>query len=103
MRQFDLNKLEIEQIQDPRLDECFIARQDPVNEVLEEAGFEEITDDEYEAAIYAIKGILKRANEMLRVRGVELEFCEADMVDFTSFVCITKDQTEAEFADRVLV
>jgi hypothetical protein len=101
MRQFDLNQLEVEQIEDPRLDLCFIAQSDPVVEILEEAGFEEITDIDYDAAIYAIQGTLKRVNEMLRVRGVGLEFCEVDMADFASFICVRKDETEAEFADRV--
>jgi hypothetical protein len=101
MRQFDLNQLEVEQIENPELDLHFIAQADPVVEILEAAGFEEITDDEYDAAFTAVQNTLERVNEMLRLRGVNLEFCETDMADFTSFICVRKDETETEFADRV--
>ena len=101
MRQFDLNQLEVEQIENPELDLHFIAPADPVVDLLEAAGFEEITDDEYDAAFTAVQGTLERVNAILQARGVNLEFCETDMVDFTSFICVRKDETETEFADRV--
>lgn len=101
MRQFDLNQLEVEQIENPQLNLHFIAPGDPVLDILEAAGFEEITDDEYDASIDSIQGTLKRVNEMLQQRGVGLEFCEVDIVDYTSFICVRKDETELEFADRV--
>ena len=101
MRQFDLNQLEVEQIENPELDLHLIAQGDPVAEILEDAGFEDITDDEYETAVTVMQGTLERVNAILQARGVNLEFCETDMADFTSFICVRKDETETEFADRV--
>ena len=69
MRQFDLNQLEVEQIENPELDLHFIAPADPVVDLLEAAGFEEITDDEYETAVTVMQGTLERVNAILQARG----------------------------------
>jgi hypothetical protein len=98
MRQFDLNELEVEQIEDDRLDEHFVG---DVESLLYEDEWLDVTNEEYEAAIAAQTLTLKRVNEMLRARGVGLEFCETETGDGVDFILVTRDETEAEFADRV--
>ena len=101
LRDFDINELTEAQIEDTELDMHLIAIEDPVVEILEDAGFNHITDDEYDCAFLAIRGTLERVNEMLRSRGVNLEFCEVDMVDASNFICTRHGESANDFADRI--
>ena len=98
MRQFDLNELEVEQIEDARLNDHLVG---DVESLLYEDEWVDVTNEEYEAAIAAQTLTLERVNEMLRARGVGLEFCETDTGDGWNFVLVVRDETESEFADRV--
>lgn len=95
MRDFDLNELEVEQIQDSRLDEHFIGS-------ASELGFDEdLTDDEYDVAVALQEATLERLEEMLQTRGAVLEIVRVDMVEYFDFMLVRRDETESEFADRV--
>ena len=98
MRKFDLNDLEVEQIEDARLDQHFVGT---VDSLLYSDEWLDVTDEEYEAALAAQTLTLKRVNEMLRARGVGLEFCETDTGDGWDFILVNRDETETQFADRV--
>ena len=98
LRQFDLNKLEIEQIVDPQLNDHLVG---DVETLLYEDEWLDVTNEEYEAAIAAQTLTLKRVNQMLRARGVGLEFCETETGDGWDFVLVNRDETETEFADRI--
>lgn len=95
MRDFDLNELEVEQIQDSRLDEHFIGS-------ASELGFDEgLTDDEYDVAVALQEATLERLEEMLQTRGAVLEIVRVDMVEYFDFMLVRRGETESEFADRV--
>lgn len=95
MRDFDLNELEVEQIEDPRLDDYLIGS--PGN-----LGFDEgLTDDEYDAATGLQEATLERLSEVLQARGTGLEIVRVDMVDYFDFMLVRRGETESEFADRV--
>lgn len=95
MRDFDLNELEVEQIQDARLNEHFVGN-------ASELGFdEELTDDEYDIAVALQEATLERLEKMLQPRGTGLEIVRVDMVDYFDFMLVQRDETESEFADRV--
>ena len=98
MRKFDLNELEVEQIESVQLDQHFVGT---VDTILREDEWLDITGEEYEAALAAQTLTLKRVNEMLRARGVGLEFCETETGDGWDFILVNRDETETEFAVRV--
>lgn len=99
MRQFDLNKLTIDQLQDTRLDDSFVG--DVVDLMLEDEWYE-VTEEESEAAVDAQRLVLLQVNRLLRQRGIGVEFCEVDQCDYTDFILVNCDETEAEFVERVL-
>ena len=98
MRQFDLNKLEVDQIMDQRLDTILVG---DAESLLLEDEWTTVTDEEFEAAIATQRLVLQRVNQLLRSRGIGVEFCETDLVHSTDFILVNRDETETEFADRI--
>ena len=100
MRQFDLNEFEIEHLEDIRLNDYLVSDVESLFSMVDDE-WPDLTDDEYEAALTAQTLTLKRVNEILRERGIHMEFCEVDTVDTVDFILVNRGETEAEFADRV--
>lgn len=96
MRNFDLNKLEIEQLENPKLNDYFVALELAVQ------GFDHTVDDAvYDAADLLRESTLERLNEMLQAQGSDSEIVRADMIDYFDFMLVRSGETESEFADRV--
>ena len=100
MKTFELNFLEDYQITDHRLDAYLVGNSEAM---LAADGWEEITDQEYEAAIASQHQVLNRVNAMLDSQGISLEFREVDLVDSYDFILTRPGETESEFALRVFV
>ena len=98
MKTFELNFLEAYQIIDHRLDAYLVG---DCEAMLAEDEWEEITDQEYEAAIASQRQVLNRVNAMLNSQGISLEFREVDLVDSSDFILTRSGETESEFAQRV--
>jgi len=96
MRNFDLNQLEIEQLENPKLNDYFL------DSPMAELGFDDAVDDAvYDAAVALQEFTLEQLNEMLQAQGSDLEIVRADMIDYFEFMLVRRGETEAEFAVRV--
>ena len=69
--------------------------------LLENAGFTDITDDEYEAARVGAEGALKSMNEVFRTLGIKLEIVEVDMCDFTCWMLIQEGAAPKQVAKQI--
>ena len=76
--------------------------QEYVNVMEKECDFEDTTDSEYAAFDAGVKYAFTKLNAALEAAGVELEICEADMVEAMGFVLTRVDDTPEDFVKRAL-
>lgn len=96
MRNFDLNKLEIEHLENPKLNDYF------VDAPMAELGLDDTVDDAvYDSAVALQESTLERLNDLLHTQGSDFEIVRADMIDYFDFMLVRRDETESEFALRM--
>lgn len=76
--------------------------QEYVQVMEKEFDFEDTTDSEYAAFDAGVKYAFTKLNAALEAAGVELEICEADMVEAMGFVLTRVDDTPEDFVKRAL-
>ena len=76
--------------------------QEYVNVMEKEFDFEATTDSEYEAFDAGVKYALSKMNTAFEAAGIDLQVCQADLVESMGFVLVRTDDTPETFVNRVL-
>ena len=76
--------------------------QEYVNVMEKEFDFEDTTDSEYEAFEAGVKYALSKMNTAFEAAGIDLQVCQADLVESMGFVLVRCDDEPESFVKRVL-
>jgi hypothetical protein len=78
--------------------------QDYMNVMVENFDYdkEDVGDGEYQAFDAGVKYALSKMNTAFEAAGLDLQVCEADMVESMGFVLTRTDDTPEDFVKRVL-
>ena len=76
--------------------------QEYVNVMEKEFDFEATTDSEYEAFEAGVKYALTKMNVAFEAAGIDLQVCQADLVESMGFVLVRADDEPESFVKRVL-
>ena len=78
--------------------------QDYLNVMIENFDYdkEDVGDGEYAAFDAGVKYALSKMNPAFEAAGLDLQVCEADMVESMGFVLVRTDDTPEDFVKRVL-
>ena len=76
--------------------------QEYVNVMEKEFDFEDTTDAEYLAFDAGVKYALSKMNVAFEAAGIDLQVCQADLVESMGFVLVRADDEPEDFVKRVL-
>ncbi len=76
--------------------------QEYVQVMEKEFDFEETTDSEYLAFDSGVKYALTKMNLAFEAAGIDLQICQADLVESMGFVLVRADDEPEDFVKRVL-
>ena len=98
----------IEDFFDPELNEafgkfCIMDDQRAYNTILEDMGYlEDEVDNEYCTIVHdTVVETLKQVNLVFKNLGIDLEFKQADMVEYVGFILTGKGDTPEDMAHRI--
>ncbi len=70
--------------------------------LLKEFDFDEVVDNEYEAFAAGVKYALTKMNIAFEAAALDLQICEADLVESMGYMLVRTDDTPEDFVKRVL-
>lgn len=76
--------------------------QEYANVMLKEFDYDEVNDGEYEAFEAGVKYALTKMNIAFEAAGLDLQICQADLVESMGYVLVRADDDPEDFVKRVL-
>ena len=75
--------------------------QDSIEQILEDAGFTDITGDDVGAGIAVAEATLVQVNKVLKAQGIDFRFRSFDAVDYTTYMLVHTRENLKATAERV--